>query len=259
MTRPSHHNRHAGQEAWIVFGGGTDMAWQRLLRPGFRHCFAALRDDAGWLVLDPLSGCLVLARIDVPAGFDLPGFYRRAGLDPVGPFSVGAARATALPALLPMNCVGLCRAVLGGDAPFALTPFGLHSALTIQLENRKKNLTLCAGLDYTSFINGRIASASQTCPRPAPLTRALAFFSSLILRRDTPMGSLFKAPKPVRIDPPAPPPQPVVAAPEAVTEAVSVDTRNRARRGVGGTITTSALGVLAAAPAGLTRKSLLGE
>ena len=32
------------QQAWIVFGGGADMAWQRLLRPGFRHCFAALAD-----------------------------------------------------------------------------------------------------------------------------------------------------------------------------------------------------------------------
>lgn len=73
------------------------------------------------------------------------------------------------------------------------------------------------------------------------------------------MGSLFKAPKPVRIDPPAPPPQPVLPEPAQVAQDSGAETRRRAQRGIAGTITTSARGVLEAAPIGLARKSLLGE
>jgi hypothetical protein len=118
-----------GQRAWIAFGGRADMPWQRLLRPGFRHCFAALADPAGWLVLDPLAGRLVVARLDVPAAYDLPGFYRRAGWQVLGPFVPDEPRRTLMPPLLPGGCVGLCRSVLGGDAPWALTPHGLYRAL----------------------------------------------------------------------------------------------------------------------------------
>lgn len=143
-AKPAHRRRPAGQQAWIIFGGRADHAWQRLLKRGFRHCFAAIQDEAGWLVLDPLSGRLLLARIAVPAGYDLPGFYRRAGLTPLGPFALEEDGCGAFMNGMPLTCVTLCRAVLGPHAPFALTPAGLHRALTILLESRKKNLTLPA-------------------------------------------------------------------------------------------------------------------
>lgn len=137
MTRPAHRRAMAegSQRAFIVFGGGADMAWQRLLRPGFRHCFAALEEAGGWLVLEPLSGRLLATRLDLPPGFDLPGFYRRAGLVVTGPFRPAPPRPRRLPALSPMTCVALCRAVLGPDAPFALTPNGLHRALIKKYRN----------------------------------------------------------------------------------------------------------------------------
>jgi hypothetical protein len=119
----------AGQLVWIAFGGEADQPWLRALRRGFRHCFAALRDDAGWTVLEPLSGRLVVARLPVTGDFDLPRFYRRAGLRVVGPFLPEAPRAQHLPVLAPLTCVGLCRALLGPGAPFALTPYGLFRAL----------------------------------------------------------------------------------------------------------------------------------
>ena len=270
MIRPSHRAVAQRQQVWIIFGGEADMAWQRLLRPGFRHCFAALRDDAGWLVMDPLSGCLVLGRVDVPADFDLPAFYRRAGLAPLGPFPAGRARPSLLPGMLPMNCVGLCRALLGAVAPFALTPVGLYRALAAQPNKRKKSLTSGDRLGYQNPINGRIAPGSIPAgesllpfnrypSRPGPLTRVLAFFSSPMPRRETPMGSLFKAPKPVRIDPPVPPPQPTLPAVADVVQATASATRNRALRGIQGTIVTSPRGVLEPLPVGLPRKSLLGE
>ena len=266
MIRPSHRATAQRQQVWIIFGGGADMAWQRLLRPGFRHCFAALHDDSGWLVMDPLAGCLVLGRVDVPADFDLPAFYRRAGLTPLGPFPAGRARPCLLPSMLPMNCVGLCRALLGDAAPFALTPNGLYHALEAQPNKRKKSLTIGAGLGYHNLINGRVAPGSIPLrhhhhhhTRPGPLTRVLAFFSSPMPRRETPMGSLLKAPKPVRVDPPVPPPQPIAPAAADVVQATASETRNRARRGIQGTIVTSPRGVLDPRPTGLPRKSLLGE
>ena len=132
MTRLSHRRLAAegpGQQLWVVFGGEVDQPWLRLLRPGFRHCFAAIGDEAGWTVLEPLSGRLLVARLPVPAGFHLPEFYRRAGLTVLGPFAPGEPRARRLPPLGLLSCVGLCRALLGPDAPFALTPFGLFRAL----------------------------------------------------------------------------------------------------------------------------------
>ncbi|MCR0984767.1 hypothetical protein [Roseomonas populi] len=113
---------------WLAFGGGADQGWMRLLRPGFRHCFAGLRDEAGWTVLDPLAGRLLVTRLTVEPGFDLPGFWRRAGCRVLGPFVPGAP-ARGWPGVVPLSCVSLCRALLGPAAPFAVTPFGLFRRL----------------------------------------------------------------------------------------------------------------------------------
>ena len=130
-------SEEAGQTIWLAFGGVADQPWLRALRPGFRHCFAALADEAGWTVLEPLSGRVLVARLPVPAGFDLPNFYRRAGLAVLGPFAPTPPRATRLPALAPLTCVGLCRALLGPGAPFALTPYGLFRALGGETKSRE--------------------------------------------------------------------------------------------------------------------------
>jgi hypothetical protein len=144
----AHHRRaRTEQRVWIVFGGRADHAWQRLLRPGFRHCFAAVEDAAGWLVLDPLTGRLLLGRLELPEGFDLPRFYRRAGLRPVGPFALSEPTRGAGLGLAPYSCVALCRAVLGPHAPFALTPHGLYRRLLARAENRKKCLTSTGASD----------------------------------------------------------------------------------------------------------------
>nr|WP_255575317.1 hypothetical protein [Caldovatus aquaticus] len=120
----------APQQVWIAFGGRADQPWLRLLHPGFRHCFAALREaDGSWIVLDPLSGRLVVTRLDLPPGFDLPRAWRRAGFAVLGPFAPGPARPRLLPPLAPFTCVALCRALLGAGAPFALTPRGLFRRL----------------------------------------------------------------------------------------------------------------------------------
>ncbi|MCX8134931.1 MAG: hypothetical protein N3D18_13330 [Roseococcus sp.] len=137
----NHHRALPEQRVWIVFGGRADHLWQRLLRPGFRHCFAAIEEGGGWLVLDPLTGRLLAGRLDLPPGFDLPGFYRRAGLRPVGPFPLTEPTRGRGFGVVPYNCVALCRAVLGPHAPFALTPYGLYRRLAARAGHRKKYLT----------------------------------------------------------------------------------------------------------------------
>jgi len=141
--RPAHRRAalEATQQAWIVFGGEACQPWLLPLRPGFRHCFAAIADASGWTVLDPLTGRLVVMRLEVPANFDLPAFYIRAGLTVLGPFTPGPPAARWLPPLAPFTCVALCRSVLGAAVPFALTPAGLYRSLKKISLIRKNVLT----------------------------------------------------------------------------------------------------------------------
>ena len=62
-------------------------------------------------MLDPLTGRLVVARLGLPPDFDLPAFYRRAGLVVLGPFVPAEPRARLLP---PGRALLLRRAVPGG-------------------------------------------------------------------------------------------------------------------------------------------------
>ena len=82
------------RRAWVVFCGHADLAWLKLLAPGFRHCFVVLNDGRHWLTVDPLSCFTELEVQPVPAGFDLPAFYRARGLTVV-PAPLGRARAAA--------------------------------------------------------------------------------------------------------------------------------------------------------------------
>jgi len=93
------------------------------------------------------------------------------------------------------------------------------------------------------------------------------------------MGGLFKAPKPKNIPPPSPAPAMMAPAPaayvapasvisapppspaaEATASEARVENRERATRGLPGTIATSARGLLGSIPDFITtRRSLLGE
>lgn len=114
---------------WIAFSGRADLPWLRLLRPGFRHCFAAVADDRGWTLVDPLWGRLVVQRLAVGPEFDLPAFWRRAGFRVLGPFTPAAPRSGVIPPFGPFNCVTACLRLLGLRWPLALTPFGLYRRL----------------------------------------------------------------------------------------------------------------------------------
>jgi hypothetical protein len=138
-VRPAHRRRGAEQRLWFAFAEVRDHWWQRLLRRGFRHCFAALEDGRGWTVLEPLSGQLLVVRLDVPASYDLPGFYRRAGFHVLGPFAPGHPKKPWFPARV--GCAALCASLLGDAVPQVWTPWQLFRALNGIADDRKKSLT----------------------------------------------------------------------------------------------------------------------
>ncbi|MXP63714.1 hypothetical protein E0493_10180 [Roseomonas sp. M0104] len=151
---PRHALAEGGQRVWIGFGGRADRLWLRLLRPGFRHCFAVLGDSGGWTVVEPLSGRLLVSRPELGPEFDLPGFYRRAGLTVLGPFAPGGAFCGVLPGVLPYSCVAVCRALLGEGAPRALTPRGLYRKLQKFTVVGKKSLTTPPSAGKKVLVNG---------------------------------------------------------------------------------------------------------
>lgn len=128
----------ATEEIWIAFAGRAEMTWLRLFRPGFRHCFAALADADGWTLVDPLSGRLVVQRLAVDRGFDLPRFWRRAGFRVLGPFAPAPPRPSRLPPVLPATCVTACLALLGRRGGLTLSPHALYRTLSAELEQTKK-------------------------------------------------------------------------------------------------------------------------
>ena len=110
--------------ALVVFVNHADCRWLRGLRPGFRHCFVALRDGVTWLSCDPLKDRIELSLLPVAPSFDLPGFYVKRGHTVL----LGTTRPN-LPrhplAIAPLTCVTIAKRLLGVRAPWVLTPWQL--------------------------------------------------------------------------------------------------------------------------------------
>lgn len=119
--------RYEPREAWAVFSGEADLWWLRLLKPGFRHCFALARDERHWIVLDPLSPHLELAILPLPRDFDVPAWLEKQGM------TVTAAplhRDYRKPA--PANwfsCVEVVKRFLGIHHRHIMTPWQLYRFL----------------------------------------------------------------------------------------------------------------------------------
>ena len=120
------------EEVLVVFVDGTACPWLRVLRPGFRHCFAALRQDGRWLLIDPLKRSLEVRLLPpAAAGFDLAAFYLGQGhrvlrgpscrRDPAAPIRGGSPR--------PLTCVEAVKRLLGVDDGWVFTPWQLFRHL----------------------------------------------------------------------------------------------------------------------------------
>lgn len=125
--RPPSAAAAPGAPALVVFSGDTDIRWLRLLRPGFRHCFAVVRADGAWVVVDPLSHYTALRVVPELAGWDPARWFRAQGL------TVTVTRAGEPPHRLapwrPYTCVEAVKRVLGLRLPGVFTPWQLYRAL----------------------------------------------------------------------------------------------------------------------------------
>ena len=63
-------------DIWIAFSGRADLRVLRMLRPGFRHCFALIRGAERWLVVDSMLHRMEVQATQCDAAFDLPQYLR---------------------------------------------------------------------------------------------------------------------------------------------------------------------------------------
>ncbi|MBI2240414.1 MAG: hypothetical protein HYU59_06370 [Magnetospirillum gryphiswaldense] len=114
-------------KALVCFSGVASLWWLRLLRPGFRHCFVAVRQGPFWVVTDPLSH---RTAVWIEAVDDLAGFYRRHQLVVVATRLVDPPKRPV--PWRPYTCVEAVKRILGLRAPWVLTPWQLYRHLQIK-------------------------------------------------------------------------------------------------------------------------------
>lgn len=114
--------------AWVAFSGQTDRPWLRILRPGFRHCYALLHDGRRWLSVDPMLNHMELRVYDhVPEDFDLPQWLRARG-QIVVEAPVDHSRRRPAPFAV-FTCVEAVKRVLGLHRFSIMTPWQLYRHL----------------------------------------------------------------------------------------------------------------------------------
>lgn len=111
--------------ALAVFHDHGNHILDPLLKPGFRHCFAAVASEDVWIRIDAQAGQPVI-EVVAAADYDLTSFYRAEGYT-----VVQTEQRSTLPAwpLVVTNCVGFVKTVLCINAPLAVTPWRLYRHL----------------------------------------------------------------------------------------------------------------------------------
>ena len=115
------------QQAWVVFSGETEISWLRVLKPGFRHCFVVLFDEAHWLTIDPLANHMDAQIQPLPADFNLPLWFKNRGLEVV-PAPLNRTHKKPAP-VMPLTCVETVKRILGLHHRFIFTPWQLYRYL----------------------------------------------------------------------------------------------------------------------------------
>lgn len=113
---------------WIVFSGKADLRVLRWLRPGFRHCFALVREPDRWLLVDPMLHRLEVMTTHCDASFDLPRWMRGRGYRVVRAPVLQPASRMAAPA--PFTCVEAMKRLIGLQDWRILTPWQLYRRLS---------------------------------------------------------------------------------------------------------------------------------
>lgn len=114
-------------DVWIAFTGKADARFLKILKPGFRHCFALMRDDARWLLIDPMLHKMDINAASCAHDFDLPGYLRRQGYRVVRAPAFSPERRMCFPA--PFTCVEAMKRLIGLQDWRVFTPWQLYRRL----------------------------------------------------------------------------------------------------------------------------------
>lgn len=143
--------------ALVAFSGQTELAWLRLLRPGFRHCFALVeiiggdapgREKAAWVLYNPLSNGTQIEVWPLNDEETVHSWLSQQG------YFVVQTYARPISAQVfgwrPYTCVEAVKRLLGLHASSVFTPWQLYRYIK-KSEKRKKILDCADILGYKSF------------------------------------------------------------------------------------------------------------
>lgn len=129
MTLLLSHKEHAADDdetALVVFADSS-LRCLKVLRRGFRHCFVAVLQATGWIIVDPLSHQTDLRSVQGVSLLEMAAWYRCHGL------CVVETRVRPAPLrLAPLGlytCVEVVKRVLGIHARWVVTPWQLYRFL----------------------------------------------------------------------------------------------------------------------------------
>ncbi|MDX1540730.1 MAG: hypothetical protein R3349_04945, partial [Geminicoccaceae bacterium] len=92
--------------ALVVFVDHTEGPWLRVLKRGFRHCFAAIRQEPGlWLVCDPLKHRIATAALEPARDLALAEAYLALGHRVCLGWTCSVTRPRRPPLPAPLTCV----------------------------------------------------------------------------------------------------------------------------------------------------------
>jgi hypothetical protein len=114
-------------EVWIVFSGKADVKILRFLKPGYRHCFALIRDSDRWLMLDSMLHKMDVMTTHSDASFDLPTWMRKQGYRVIKAPAFNPARRMLIAS--PFTCVEAMKRLIGLQDWRVITPWQLYKKL----------------------------------------------------------------------------------------------------------------------------------
>ena len=128
MTRPFPlTDIQTPRDVWVVFSDHADLKWLKILKPGFRHCFALIHDGDHWLAIDPMSHYVDFSILPVDPNYDLPIWIAGKGLSLV---RIAPNRTVQKPAPIGVfTCVEVIKRFLGIHRRRIMTPWQLYCYL----------------------------------------------------------------------------------------------------------------------------------
>lgn len=127
-TKNTSQYNQTPQQAWVVFTGETDIAWLRILKSGFRHCFILINDGQKWISVDPISPYMdIQIYHHISEFYDLPKWLETRGYKVLNT-PIDKTHKKAAPCMI-FTCVESIKRILGIHKRFIITPWQLYQHL----------------------------------------------------------------------------------------------------------------------------------